>query len=146
LRAGLEALAELARDARGFALGFATELEGLGRPAIVASQIDRALAIASITAEGLEALAADARAAMTQPKGSRTFISGTRSLEWLVLQVEHLQDDLDQLRSISLARVEDVFKQLAQRGYWERAAIEDAGDTGPAQQGNIESIVSQLDD
>ena len=145
-RDGLEALTELAREARGFALGYSAELEALGRPAIVASQIDRALAIASVTAEGLEALAADARAAMMQPRGSRTFISGTRSLGWLVSQVDHLQDDLDQLRTIARARVEDVFKQLAQQGYWERAAAEDAGDTGPAQHGSIESIVSRIDD
>ena len=109
-RSGLEALADLARHARGFALGVAAELEALGRPAIVASQIDRALAVATTTVAGLEALAADARDALAQPKGSRTFISGTRSLEWLVAQVEHLQDDLDQLRSLSRARVEDVFK------------------------------------
>ena len=145
LRVGLDALASLAGDARSHALRFASELESLGRPAVIASRIDRALAAAALTADGLAALAADTQAAIEHPTASLTFISGTRSLEWLVTQVEQLQRELDELRTIGNARVNDVFDKLAQQGYWERAAEEDASDTGPAQHGSIESIVSRLD-
>jgi hypothetical protein len=99
LRGALLFLAEVASDGASLCARLRDELEPLGRPPPLTTQIDRADATVSLLMDGLSALARDA---LEQAQDATTVAElrvGARNLSWFADRVARLVDELPRLRT-----------------------------------------------
>lgn len=87
LRGALRFLAEVARDGASLCVRLRDELEPLGRPPPLASQIDRADATVSLLMGGLSALARDALEQAQDATTAAELRVGARNLSWFADRV-----------------------------------------------------------
>jgi hypothetical protein len=130
LRGALLFLADVARDGSSLCARLHDELEQLGRPPPLATQIDQTDAITGLLIDGLTALSRDAMEQAQDATTAGELRVGARNLVWFANRVAWLVDELSRLRSAARAYHDRAFASVwgdSERNAAE-AAIDAAGE------------------